>query len=210
MQTNKRFDFPFSCSTVYFDSDPVYYLVHRLVGITLYCRLIIAWLIQMTPWPWWYSAHLQCLKMPSCLSWNRGASRGFLTPLTSVWDIVCPLLSYRSVQCIFINLVLKMGKADKYVLSIKWWFQMSVINFVLLRVFFLLFGLDRMRFSKMSLYVLHIQSIGNTRRTGFWSDMDMIRSGGYCSVFQRAEEHTVDALGGFVLSLNDPSYHARN
>lgn len=172
----------------------MYYLVHRLVGITLYCRLIIAWLIQMTPWPWWYSAHPQCLKMPSCLSWIRGDSRGFLTPSTSVWDIVCPLLSYRSVQCIFINLVLEMGKADKNVLSFFW-----------------LFEWDRMRFSKMTLHVSHIQSNGGIQRTGFWNDMDgLFWSGGYCTVFQRAEEHTVDVLGGFVLSWDDPSHDAWN
>lgn len=154
--------------------DPVYYLVHRLVGITLSCRLIIAWLIQMTPWLWWYSAHPQCLKMPSCLSWSRGVSRGFLTPSTSVWDIVCPLLSYRSVQCIFINLVWKMGKAEKNVLSMKWWSSNICNSFRVVEVFFWLFGLDRMRFSKMSLHVSHIKSNGSTQRTGFWNDIDMI------------------------------------
>lgn len=53
----------------------------------------------------------------------------------------------------------------------------------------------------MSLHVSHIQSNGDTQRTGFWNDMDgLFWSGVYCTVLQMAEEHTVDVLGGFVLS----------
>lgn len=138
----------------------MYHLGHRLVGITPCCHLIIAWLIQMIPWLWLYSAPHQCLKMPSCLSWNRGASRGFLTLSTSVWDIVCPLLSSRSVQCIFLNLALKWGRVTKC-FNRRWkinWI-LNVCNGLCVVLMFWLFGLDMMRLSKTSSCMSYIQGI---------------------------------------------------
>lgn len=162
----------------------MYYLVHRLVGITLYCRLITAWLIQMTPWPWWHSAHPQCLKMPSCLSWNRGASRGFMTPSTSVWDIVCPLLSYRSVQCIFINMVLKLGKADKNVLLMKWWISNVCNSFCVVEgLFFFWIRWNEIQQNVIARVTYTKQWRHTEDRFLEWYGYDIFGSGGYCTVF---------------------------